>query len=175
MKIGVVSDSHGNSELLGQAVDWLQRKQKISLLYHLGDEYDDAAGLGDRFLELVQVPGIYDERYKNGSLKAVSLEVVLGYTIALVHCLEKDLSREDAQRSDIILYGHTHREELKLDNGKLYLNPGHLKGPLEKNLPPSFGLLSLSDQNISAVIYGMNFKIIRSLNLMRSESGLYKM
>ncbi|MGA2506883.1 MAG: metallophosphoesterase family protein [Chitinispirillaceae bacterium] len=174
MKIGIVSDTHGNTELLEKAVDWMLRKQKIAILYHLGDEYDDVQHLGDRFLEIVQVPGIYDERYKNGSLPAKSFEIVLGLTLLLAHSYEKDVTKEDIQRSDILLYGHTHREELKLADGKLFMNPGHLKGALDKNLPPTFGLLTIMDRNASAAIYGMNFKLVHSMELIRSETGLYK-
>jgi uncharacterized protein len=174
MKIGIVSDTHGNTELLETAVDWMARKQKISMLYHLGDDYDDIRGLEDRYVEIVQVPGIYDERYKDGSLPAKSFETILGLTILLAHSYEKDVAREDIQRSDIIVYGHTHREELKLVDGKLFMNPGHLKGALDKNMPPTFGLLSIQDRNASAAIYGLNFKLVRSMEFMRSESGLYK-
>ncbi|MBN2189374.1 MAG: metallophosphoesterase family protein [Chitinispirillaceae bacterium] len=174
MKIGIVSDTHGNTGLLETAVDWMVRKHKISLLYHLGDEYDDIVGLEDRYLEIVQVPGIYDERYKDGSLPAKSFETILGLAILLAHSYEKDVTKEDIQRSDIILYGHTHREELRLVDGKLFMNPGHLKGALDKNMPPTFGILNIQDRNASAAIYGLNFKLVRSMDLMRSESGLYK-
>jgi putative phosphoesterase len=174
MKIGIVSDTHGNIELLETAVDWLVRKQKIAMLYHLGDDYDDVKGLGDRFIEIVQVPGIYDGRYKDGSLPAKSFETVLGLTVLLVHSYEKDVTPEDIQHSDIIVYGHTHRAELKLVDGKLFINPGHLKGPLEKNMSPTFGVLAILDRNASAIIYGMNFKQVQAIEFMRSESGLYK-
>jgi putative phosphoesterase len=174
MKIGIVSDTHGNTGLLGTAVDWMVRKHKISMLYHLGDEYDDILELEDRYLEIVQVPGIYDGRYKDGSLPEKSFETVLGLTILLAHSYEKDVTRDDVQRSDIILYGHTHREELRLVDGKLFMNPGHLKGALDKNMPPTFGMLTIQDRNAAAAIYGLNFKLVRSMELMRSESGLYK-
>jgi uncharacterized protein len=174
MKIGIVSDTHGNTELLEKAADWMVRKQKITMLYHLGDDYDDVKGLEDRYLEIVQVPGIYDSRYKDGSLLAKSFETVLGLTVLLAHSLEKDVTREDIQRSDIIIYGHSHREELKLVDGKLFMNPGHLKGALDKNMPPTFGLLTVADSTASVAIYGMNFKPVRSMEIMRSESGLYK-
>jgi putative phosphoesterase len=174
MKIGIVSDTHRNKELLQKAVEWMVSRQKIAALYHLGDDYDDVADLGDLFLELVQVPGVYDERYKNGTLPAKISETVLGVSILLVHSIDKDLTDEDLSKSDIILHGHTHKDELRLEDGKFYMNPGHLKGPMEKNMPATFGLISIADKDVTATIYDMNFKILKSIELVRSESGLYK-
>jgi uncharacterized protein len=174
MKIGVVSDTHRNIEYLEKTVDWLTSRQKIAALYHLGDDYDDVNVLGDRFLDILQIPGIYDERYKNGTLPAKIREVVMGVQILLVHSIDKDLEPDDIVRSDIILHGHTHKEELRLEDGKLFMNPGHLKGPLEKNLPPTFGLLNILDREVTATIFNLNFKPVRTIELVRSESGLYK-
>lgn len=174
MKIGIVSDTHRNKELLLNAVEWLVTRQKISTLYHLGDDYDDVNDLGDLYIDMVQVPGVYDERYKNGSLPAKIFENLLGISILLVHSIDKDLTDDDISKSDIILHGHTHKEELRLEDGKLYMNPGHLKGPLDKNMPPTFGLLSILDRDITATIYNLNFKIVQSIELLRSENGIYK-
>ncbi|MBN1309006.1 MAG: metallophosphoesterase family protein [Chitinispirillaceae bacterium] len=174
MRIGIVSDTHKNRDLLNKVVQWLTQRQKISTLYHLGDDYDDVSGLGDRFSEVLQVPGIYDERYLSGALPARIFETVLGLTILLVHCFEKDASDDDISRSDIILYGHTHRQELRLDDGKLFFNPGHLKGLLEKNMPPTFGVMNIHDRNVSAAIYNLNFKPVHTMEMIRSESGLYR-
>jgi hypothetical protein len=174
MKIGIISDTHGNIELLESAADWLIERQKIAVLYHLGDDYDDVACLADRFVEIVQVPGLYDSRYKDGSLPAKLFEMVQGLTILVTHSYEKDATKEDIRRSDIIVSGHSHREEIRLVDGRLYINPGHLKGPLDKNMPPSFGMLTLLDKSVSVGIYGTNFKIIKAMEVARSESGLYK-
>ncbi|MBN1575357.1 MAG: metallophosphoesterase family protein [Chitinispirillaceae bacterium] len=174
MKIGIVSDTHKNRDLLNKVVQWLVKRQKIPTLYHLGDDYSDVAGLGDRFSELLQVPGIYNEKYISGELPAKAFETILGITILLVHCLEKDATDGDISRSDIILHGHTHRQELRLDDGKLFFNPGHLKGPLEKNMPPTFGVLNIHDRDVSATIYGLDFKAVHTMEMIRSESGLYR-
>jgi putative phosphoesterase len=174
MKIGIVSDTHRNKEYLQTVVEWMANRQKIAALYHLGDEYDDVVDLGDFFLELVQVPGTYDIRYKNGTLPAKTTETILGLNILLIHSIEKDLTEDDISRSDIILHGHTHHEELRLDDGRLYMNPGHLKGPLDKNLPPTFGMITILDNEVTAAIYNMNFKTVQTLELIRSESGLYR-
>lgn len=174
MKIGIVSDTHRNKENLNLVVEWLLKRQRISMLYHLGDDYRDMMELTEQYIEVVQVPGIYDEEYTNKSVPATVVETIQGLDILLVHALDKDLKREDALRSDIILFGHTHHAELRLEDGVLYMNPGHLKGPMDKNTPPSFGLLDIQDKNVNVKIINLDFKVIQEMSLLRSGSGLYK-
>lgn len=174
MKIGVISDTHRNIEYLTKAYEWLSHKHKIAALYHLGDDYEDVICLKDEFIEVAQVPGTYHPKYIDGSLPKKIVESVLGVRILLVHSIDKDLTSSDRSGADIILHGHTHHAEIKLEDGLLYLNPGHCKGPLDKNLPPSFGLLDIQDRSISATVFSMEFKIVKTMELMRSESGLYK-
>ncbi len=174
MKIGVVSDTHRNKTFLSKVVEWLIKRQKISMLFHLGDDYSDVMELTDRYIEVVQVPGIYDQEYKDGSSPAAVVETIQGLDFLLVHALDKDLTREDALRSDIILYGHTHRAEIKLEDGLLYMNPGHLKGPMDKNAPPSFGLLDIQDKNVNVKIIDLDFKTVQEMSMVRSGSGLFK-
>ena len=174
MKIGIVSDTHRNSELLNKAVKWMVQRRHIHTLYHLGDDFDDVTGLADQFSEVVQVPGVYDERYRDGTLPAKIFESLLGVTVMLVHSIDKDLVTEDISRSDIILHGHTHRHELRLDDGKMFFNPGHLKGPMDKNMPPSFGVLDIQDREVIATIYDLDFEPVEEMDMIRSESGLYR-
>lgn len=174
MKIGIVSDTHKNRELLEQVVEWMVHRQKITTLYHLGDDYDDVVDLCDKFTEVVQIPGLYDERYKSAHVPPKIFETILGLNLFLVHALEKDATRDDISRADIILHGHTHKEELRLDDGKLYVNPGHLKGPLEKNMPPTFAVLDIHDREVSVAIYDLKFKPVQHMEIIRSESGLYR-
>jgi uncharacterized protein len=174
MKIGIVADTHLNREYLVKAVEWLQKKHKIAMLFHLGDDYDDVMALTDSYIEVVQVPGIYDPRYRDGSLPAKVIETVMGLNILLVHALDKDVTKDDIIRSDIILHAHTHKAELRLDDGMLYINPGHLKGPIDKNSPPTFGLLDIQDKEVKAALFTLEFKVIQEMALLRSENGLYK-
>jgi putative phosphoesterase len=174
MKIGIVSDTHRNKENLNLAVDWLQKRQRISMLFHLGDDYSDVMDLTERYIEVVQVPGIYDKEYTGKSVAATMIESIQGLDILLVHALDKDLKRQDALRSNIILFGHTHHAEIRLEDGVLYVNPGHLKGPMDKNVPPSFGLIDIQDKNVNVKIISLDFKVIQEMSLLRSGSGLYK-
>ncbi|MBD3343708.1 MAG: YfcE family phosphodiesterase [Chitinivibrionales bacterium] len=174
MKIGVVSDTHRNKEYLRKVADWLQQKQHISTLYHLGDDYEDVIELGDEYFDVVQVPGIYNPKYRDGTLEPKKIETVQGLSIMLVHSFEKDVTENDKIRCDIILHGHTHRAEITVNDGLLTMNPGHLKGPLDKKTPPSFGLLEIADKNVNVSIYNLDFDCIDSMELIRSENRLYK-
>jgi putative phosphoesterase len=174
MRIGVISDTHRNTEYLGDVVDWLSARHKIALIYHLGDDYDDVKCLAEKYIDIVQVPGLYDERYTNGSLPKKIIENVLGLRILLVHSLEKDVTREDKMMSDIILHGHTHNSSIVIEDGLLSVNPGHLKGPKDKNFSPTFGLLDIQDKNLFVKIFSLDFKLVESMELVRSENRLCK-
>jgi uncharacterized protein len=174
MKIGILSDTHRNKANLNLAAGWLQKKQRISMLFHLGDDYSDVLELTERYIEVVQVPGIYDKEYTNKTVPATVIETIQGLDILLIHALDKDLTKEDAMRSDIILYGHTHRSEIRLEDGVLYMNPGHLKSDMDKNAPPSFGLMEIQDKSVTIKIIGLDFKTVQEMSLFRSGSGLFK-
>jgi len=175
MKIGVVADTHRNKDYMRSAVEWMLNRNKISMLCHLGDDYDDVLGITEEYIEVLQVPGLYDPRYRDKSLPAKVTETIQGLTVMLVHDFEKDGSSADLLHANIILCGHTHHAELRLESGVLFMNPGHLKGPLDKNEPPSFGLLDIQDRNVSAKIFSMDFKQIHGMELIRSENQLFKM
>lgn len=174
MRIGVVSDTHRNKDLLDSVADWLISHQRIVTLYHLGDDYEDVADLKDRGIDIIQVPGIYHSAYRDGTMPAKHCEDVLGLRILLVHSLEKDVTRDDRAVSDIILFGHTHKHEIYIKDGLLFMNPGHLKAEIDKHAPASFGMLDIQEHTVSAKIFSMEFKSIEEIDLVRSESGLYR-
>jgi putative phosphoesterase len=175
MKIGIVSDTHRNKEYLQSVVKWLVEKRHIATLYHLGDDYEDAVGLDDYYIDVVQVPGIYHQGYRDGSLSPKIIETVVGVRICLVHSLEKDFTDQDTYSCDIVLHGHTHKPQLLIQDGILYMNPGHLKGAMDKNTAPSFGFLDIQERTLQAQIYSLDFECINAFELGRSDNGLYKM
>jgi hypothetical protein len=174
MRIGIVSDTHRNSQSLERVVDWMMAKMHIVSLYHLGDDYDDVAGLAETGLEVVQVPGVYHKGYLDGSVPAKAHESVLGLQILLVHSFEKDGTDEDRRVNDIILHGHTHRAELELEDGLFMMNPGHLKSHKDKNMEPTFGLLDIQDRTVRACLFDTQYQEIESMDMIRTESGLYR-
>ncbi len=174
MKIGVVSDTHRNRDLLNSVVEWLISKHHIVSLYHLGDDYQDVVELADRGIDIIQVPGTYHPGYRDGSLAPKVTENVMGLQVMLVHSFEKDVTEDDKTVADIILHGHTHRPEIILEDGHVWMNPGHLKGHKDKTVDSSFGLLEFQDRSVVASILNAEYEEIERQELYRAENGLFK-
>jgi len=174
VKIGVVSDTHRNTAMLSAVVEWLTTRQGISLLCHCGDDYGDLRALADSYLDVLQVPGIYDSGYRDGSIPAKVAETVQGLRLLLVHSREKDLTEAEESAADIVLHGHTHRHELVSRDGRLVMNPGHLKAEIDKQAPATFGCLDIQDRSVTAVIYNLKHAVVERMELMRAETGLYR-
>ncbi len=173
MKIGVVSDTHRNKQTLNSVTDWLIEKHHIVTLCHLGDDYEDVIDLADKGIDILQVPGTYHEGYRSGKLPKKITESIMGLQLLLVHT-EKDIDDEDRTVADIILHGHTHHPEIRLGDGHVLLNPGHLKKGKDKNTDPSFALIEIQDKKVVIVIFDLDHNEIKKLELDRSEYGLYK-
>ena len=174
MKIGIISDTHRNRDYLLAVVDHLTKKERINTLYHLGDDWDDVTEFAGRVVDVLQVPGTYDPKYRDGSAPVKIFETIQGITILLVHTAEKDLKPEDLIKADIILSGHTHTAEIRFDDKVLYINPGHLKGARDRNMPPSYAILTIGDTEIEAKIYSLEHKALHSIVLDRTGTGFQK-
>lgn len=162
MTIGVVSDTHGNRDLLINAIHKMLEFGKIDLLVHLGDNYNDTEIIAEKGVEHIKVPGVYCEAYKDPSIPNRLLEAFEGWRFLISHTdsshpldLPGDLKPESILRShkvDVFLHGHSHRPRLEVVDGILLLNPGHLKQEDEKGIKPSFGLIEIDRNSLRARI-----------------------
>jgi len=140
-RVAVFSDSHGNIELLSKALA-TAKKHSIDKVYHLGDNYEDAQTLQKEKLEVLRVPGIFHPLYKTKQVPRKLRDHVEELDILLLHD-ENDLSDKEVAASDVILVGHTHRLEIRLDAHRAVVNPGQLKAPLNKGRPAAWAILEI--------------------------------
>ena len=56
---------------------------------------------------------------------------------------------------DVFLHGHTHAPEIRSEDGVVIINPGHLKGVVDRGSPPSFALISLTKNKMDVSIYDL--------------------
>ncbi len=132
MRICLVSDSHRHRHELLRAVKTLQ---PLDGILHAGDETSDAAWLMERVnWPVYAVAGNWDavtsafplERILDCGLKVLlthghKLRVKEGLTQLQQHAHEVD--------AKVVIYGHTHKAQTVVYNGRLYVNPGSLASP----------------------------------------------
>lgn len=161
MKIGVLSDSHGEAEGLERAAKLLN-EIGADVLIHLGDDSADAKALEKHRIKVIKVPGVFEPAYEDPSIPNRLIEQFEGWKVLITHTstshpndLEDDLKPEELiekHEVDVVLYGHTHIPKIDIKGGILLLNPGHLKKQDKKGFPPTFGLLDLEKEEISTQI-----------------------
>jgi len=159
MRIGLVSDTHGNRQ--GMAL--LAKRLKalgINLLLHLGDDYRDIEALAQEDLQVIGVPGVYCPEYQDPTipnrriLKLEGMEFLLTHTPTRHrHDKPGDLDPEAAaSKVNAVLFGHTHATLLEERQGTAWINPGHLLDRLDKGQPATFALMEISPPQLRVQI-----------------------
>lgn len=155
MKIGVMSDSHGNLKAVKQAVEEMG---PVDVIIHLGDYVEDALYLRTISNAPVHIlKGNLDSFADQGSM---SLETTLGGFRVFAchghkHGVKNDLHHlyyAGLEKSaQVILYGHTHHAYIEDDGQVLLMNPGSVGAPRLDD-PASYGLITIEKGEIEAKI-----------------------
>jgi len=161
MRIGILSDTHGNLENLEKAARYLLEKEKVKVLVHLGDDYEDAKVLEKYPIRVIKVPGVFSSYYQDPAIPNRLIKTFKGKKVLISHTetshkndLPEDLRPEEVigkKEVDLAFVGHTHIPKIEDREGVLILNPGHLQKEDKKDYLPSFGLVNF-DEKIARVI-----------------------
>ena len=136
MKIGVISDTHG---LLRPEVPPLLKG--VESILHLGD-VGDAKILRDlkKIAPVTAVRGNIDRDGECGRLPETEVLLLDGAYIYLLHDIGTLHLDPAAAKFAAVLYGHSHKAEIRRHKGVLYFNPGSC-GPRRFNLQVTMGYL----------------------------------
>ena len=166
MKIGIMSDSHGNIEYVRQAAEYMMEAE-AEYIIHLGDDYYDARILDILPVNVIKVPGVYDAVYPDASVPNRLVEDIAGLKILITHT--KDSHRNDlphdkmpgeyiaSGKVDMVLFGHSHSFCVKLEGGILMVNPGHLKTE-DKRGEATFAILDIN-KDVTVTILNMKQEV----------------
>lgn len=156
MKILVVSDTHGQTRLLGELLGRLAGQ--VELVCHLGDGYDDVFPFLSMYkgMSFLRVRGNCDYA---GAGETSVITRLAGKTIWLSHGhrsfvksgLERLYSDAAELGADICLFGHTHEYYSARENGVLYLNPGSLSFPKRSEFP-TYGIIEIGETAEASVM-----------------------
>lgn len=132
LRIGVVSDSHGDEDRLFLAA---RRLGRLDVLCFLGDVVGDAEYLAAQLAQMGRSTVSYTVRGNNDFSCPYPLELtveLMGKKLLLTHGhlwgVKQGLGRLSyharESRADIVLYGHTHIPRSEYDDHIFFLNPG---------------------------------------------------
>jgi hypothetical protein len=138
LKIAVVSDTHG---LLRREV--LPKLECVESILHLGDVGDPGIlGTLRAYAPVTAVRGNIDREGACGRLPETEVLLIEGGYIYLLHDIGTLHLDPAAAKFAAVLYGHSHKAEIRRHRGVLYFNPGSC-GPRRFNLAVTMGYLHL--------------------------------
>jgi len=158
MKILIVSDTHRRHSNLEHV---LQKIGHLDLMIHLGDaegEEDYIQSIAGCPLEIIAGNNDFFSRLDKEK------ELTLGkYKVLLTHghyyyvTVGTEHIKEDARArgKDIVMFGHTHRPCIELDNGITALNPGSISFPRQEGRKPSYILMEIDKEGEAH--YSLNY------------------
>ena len=140
MKIGVVSDTHG---LLRPEVT--AALAGVERILHLGDVGD--CGILrelEKIAPVTAVRGNIDREGECALLPETEIAEIQGNSIYMLHILDRlDLDPASAGFA-AVMYGHSHKAEIRKHKGVLYFNPGSC-GPRRFQMPVTMGFLHITE------------------------------
>ncbi len=129
----VLSDTHRATGVLEQILMAAESEGKADCVIHLGDGFGDLDAFKRHLPPIIRVPGNCDPMPWNTPQETYILTADLFGVRALMthgHMLgvRQDTAilkaRAMAEKCRVAMYGHTHRQEKKEEDGVLILNPG---------------------------------------------------
>lgn len=146
MRILIVSDTHGSIRNFDEVIE---REKEIDVMLHLGDiegdeDYMEAVlgcpvyvvgGNNDFFSRLPNEIDIRIGKYK------VFMTHGHGYHVSMDTRKLKQAAR--ARGADIVMYGHTHRPDIDLEDGVIAINPGSLAYPRQSGRKATYIIMEI--------------------------------
>jgi putative phosphoesterase len=149
LRLGVISDTHRNLELMRGAAAELRDVHRVSLIIHLGDYLRDALELRRDGHAVRAVPGTMCPGY--GGPDSILRESLAGVPVVCAHTPD-DLHAALVPDTRLAMHGHTHAAFVEQRGGTIWLNPGHLKSSLDRGHRPSYALLEVEPGLINVCI-----------------------
>jgi len=188
MQIGVMSDTHGNFDLMQKVADQMINEFKVEAIIHLGDDISDTEKLDTHGVKLYAVPGIYEEAWHNGKTPHRAIKefgkviFLLSHTPKREPCDRKgDINPERARSRfgvDVLLHGHTHcYGAIKpADEDLIIINPGHMKEEFNKNRPATYAIIDADDEKLTVKFMGIDGQMLEEHHFdvkhVRSEESV---
>jgi hypothetical protein len=149
MKVLIVSDTHGS---LGNLNIVLEKEAPIDMLVHLGDvewQMQEIMELADCPVHMIAGNNDFLSKLPNEEeFQIGNYHVFTTHGHAYLVSLTEEKLQEKARSlgADIVMYGHTHRPALTVEEDLVTLNPGSLTYPRQEGRRPSYIVMELDEE-----------------------------
>lgn len=171
MKFLVVSDNHGNRDVLVELAKVWQ--DKVDGLFHAGDsELEPTDSLWQKYV-VVKGNCDYNPAYKQSVVVNVGDETIF-MTHGHLHNVNMGLTQlslaAKENQATICLYGHTHKLGAELVDGILYINSGSISQPRGKySHLRTYAVVETSETTLKVTYYNANHEAIPELTFTFSR------
>ncbi|UDM31694.1 metallophosphoesterase [Lentilactobacillus laojiaonis] len=167
MKILVVSDNHGDYEIIEKIVQ--KFKNQVNLICHCGDSESLLSDPINQQMAIVK--GNMDfESFDNNQLIEIEDKKIL-----LTHGHKENVNQgmlslellAKSYQADVVLFGHTHQLQAIRDDGILFVNPGSISYPrgVYQNLKGTFAIIEECHGSYQVQYYNRELLPIDDLKL----------
>ena len=167
MKILVVSDNHGDQQILFDIID--KYAHQVDLMVHCGDSelspeqppmtsFKAVRGNNDYGLDYPQQLSL-----TNGNERVL---VVHGDRDQVNYSMTPLLLKGQAEGASLVCYGHTHQLAVSEDGGILFINPGSISLPRGEyaNIGGTFAIVNTNQRSWQVDYYNRNLQAISELH-----------
>lgn len=166
MKVLVVSDNHFDREILVKLA--AQYKNQVDLLIHCGDSQLPASD--SLFSEFITVQGNndFDDQIPQTRLIDEQGERILvthGHLQDVNYTMTKLKLLGQENHATIVLFGHTHKLGVKMDEHALFLNPGSISLPRGEftAIGGTYAIIDITDKQLKIQFYNRQLAAIKEL------------
>ena len=146
MKILIVSDTHRRNE---KYIEVLERAAPVDMVVHCGDiegsEYLIAEAAGCPVQMVVGNNDFFSDLPREKEFQIGNYHVWLTHGHNYYVSMNNEFLKQEARSRevDIVMFGHTHKPLVDIEQGLITVNPGSLTYPRQGNRRPSYIIMDL--------------------------------
>ena len=148
MRVLIVSDTHGSVRNFDEVIE---REKDIDMMLHLGDVEGD-----DNYMETILKCPVHIVGGNNDFFSRIpnEIEIRIGkYKVFMTHGHGYHVSTDTrrlkqaarARSADIVMYGHTHRPDIDLEDDVIVINPGSLSYPRQSGRKATYIIMEIGN------------------------------
>lgn len=168
MKFIVVSDNHGDRDVLVDLVNFYEGK--VAAFFHCGDsELKSNDPLWQHFTGVVKGNCDFDAGYKEQETLEIGGERIYlthGHLSDVRFGLTHLMMEAKQAEATLCFFGHTHMLGCEKRQGILFLNPGSISQPRGALLFKCYALIDISDKSYQVTYYDRTHQPIDKLKFL---------